>query len=177
MVLTVGRDTVYGGFSGTESDRKNKFDQGAKLSGKGADPFYGCAGTDCIYCMRVDKRKLDFCVSICTISGGRTDSGIAADGCERMSGQRQRCHGEETDGSKNINAMQGFGSMDVLCVDKTGTLTGDVILLEYYMDILDMKVNRTGFCLSEQSVSYGSVQPFGLGSSPVPKNAGTGNTF
>ena len=37
---------------------------------------------------------------------------------------------------KNINAMQGFGSMDVLCVDKTGTLTGDTILLEYYMDIL-----------------------------------------
>ena len=29
VVLTVGRDTVYGGFSGTESDRKNKFDQGA----------------------------------------------------------------------------------------------------------------------------------------------------
>lgn len=37
---------------------------------------------------------------------------------------------------KNINAMQGFGSMDVLCVDKTGTLTGDNIVLEYYMDIL-----------------------------------------
>ena len=37
---------------------------------------------------------------------------------------------------KNVNAMQGFGSMDVLCVDKTGTLTGDTLLLEYYMDIL-----------------------------------------
>ena len=37
---------------------------------------------------------------------------------------------------KNINAMQGFGSMDILCVDKTGTLTGDTVLLEYYMDIL-----------------------------------------
>ena len=37
---------------------------------------------------------------------------------------------------KNINAMQGFGSMDILCVDKTGTLTGDQIALEYYMDIL-----------------------------------------
>ena len=37
---------------------------------------------------------------------------------------------------KNINAMQGFGSMDVLCVDKTGTLTEDTVLLEYYMDIL-----------------------------------------
>ena len=37
---------------------------------------------------------------------------------------------------KNINAMQGFCSMDILCVDKTGTLTGDVISLEYYMDVL-----------------------------------------
>ena len=37
---------------------------------------------------------------------------------------------------KNINAMQGFGSMDILCMDKTGTLTGDTILLEYYMDVL-----------------------------------------
>lgn len=37
---------------------------------------------------------------------------------------------------KDINAMQGFGSMDVLCVDKTGTLTNEKILLEYYLDIL-----------------------------------------
>ncbi len=37
---------------------------------------------------------------------------------------------------KNINAIQSFASLDVLCVDKTGTLTGDKILLEYYMDIL-----------------------------------------
>ena len=32
--------------------------------------------------------------------------------------------------------MQGFGSMDVLCMDKTGTLTNESILLEYYMDVL-----------------------------------------
>ena len=37
---------------------------------------------------------------------------------------------------KDLNAMQSFGSMDVLCMDKTGTLTNESILLEYYMDIL-----------------------------------------
>lgn len=37
---------------------------------------------------------------------------------------------------KNINAIQGFGRMDVLCMDKTGTITNDGILMEYYMDIL-----------------------------------------
>ena len=36
---------------------------------------------------------------------------------------------------KNVNAMQGFGNIDTLCVDKTGTLTGDKLILEYYMDI------------------------------------------
>lgn len=36
---------------------------------------------------------------------------------------------------KNINAMQGFGSMDIICMDKTGTLTNENILLEYYMDV------------------------------------------
>lgn len=37
---------------------------------------------------------------------------------------------------KNIDAMQGFGSIDVLCLDKTGTLTNESILLEYYLDVL-----------------------------------------
>ncbi|MGG7196129.1 magnesium-translocating P-type ATPase [Clostridium butyricum] len=37
---------------------------------------------------------------------------------------------------KNINAMQVFGSMDVLCIDKTGTLTNNEIVLEYFMDII-----------------------------------------
>ena len=37
---------------------------------------------------------------------------------------------------KDLNAMQSFGSMDVLCMDKTGTLTNESVLLEYYMDIL-----------------------------------------
>lgn len=43
---------------------------------------------------------------------------------------------------RDINAMQGFGSMDVLCVDKTGTLTDNAILLEYYMDILGNESER-----------------------------------
>ncbi|WP_448851164.1 magnesium-translocating P-type ATPase [Corynebacterium sp. 335C] len=37
---------------------------------------------------------------------------------------------------KDIDAMQGFGAMDVLCLDKAGTLTHASILLEYHMDVL-----------------------------------------
>ncbi|MGF6401204.1 Mg2+-importing ATPase [Pseudomonas frederiksbergensis] len=36
---------------------------------------------------------------------------------------------------KRLNAIQNFGSMDVLCTDKTGTLTQDRIILEHHVDI------------------------------------------
>lgn len=35
---------------------------------------------------------------------------------------------------KRLNAIQNFGAMDVLCTDKTGTLTQDHIILEKYLD-------------------------------------------
>jgi Mg2+-importing ATPase len=36
---------------------------------------------------------------------------------------------------KNLNAIQNLGAMDVLCTDKTGTLTRDRIILERHLDI------------------------------------------
>lgn len=36
---------------------------------------------------------------------------------------------------KNINSIQSFGAMDVLCTDKTGTLTEDRIVVERYVNI------------------------------------------
>jgi Mg2+-importing ATPase len=36
---------------------------------------------------------------------------------------------------KRLNAIQNFGAMDVLCTDKTGTLTQDRIILKRYLDI------------------------------------------
>ena len=35
---------------------------------------------------------------------------------------------------KRLNAIQNFGSMDVLCTDKTGTLTHDKIILEHHVN-------------------------------------------
>jgi Mg2+-importing ATPase len=37
--------------------------------------------------------------------------------------------------SKRLNAIQNFGAMDVLCTDKTGTLTQDRIILKRHLDI------------------------------------------
>ena len=36
---------------------------------------------------------------------------------------------------KRLNAIQNFGAMDVLCTDKTGTLTMDHVILELHCDI------------------------------------------
>lgn len=36
---------------------------------------------------------------------------------------------------KNLNSIQNLGSMDILCTDKTGTLTQDKVVLERYLDI------------------------------------------
>lgn len=36
---------------------------------------------------------------------------------------------------KKLNAIQNLGAMDILCTDKTGTLTRDKIILETYQDI------------------------------------------
>ncbi len=37
---------------------------------------------------------------------------------------------------KRLNSIQNFGAMDVLCTDKTGTLTMDEIVLEKYCDVV-----------------------------------------
>ncbi|WP_163614883.1 HAD-IC family P-type ATPase, partial [Klebsiella pneumoniae] len=35
---------------------------------------------------------------------------------------------------KRLNAIQNLGAMDVLCTDKTGTLTQDRVILEHHLD-------------------------------------------
>ena len=36
---------------------------------------------------------------------------------------------------KKLDSIQSFGAMNILCTDKTGTLTEDKIILEKYLDI------------------------------------------
>ncbi|MHB1285601.1 MAG: magnesium-translocating P-type ATPase [Leptospirales bacterium] len=43
---------------------------------------------------------------------------------------------------KRLNAIQNFGAIDVLCTDKTGTLTQDQVVLEKYVDPLGSTKNH-----------------------------------
>ena len=49
---------------------------------------------------------------------------------------------------KNLNSIQNLGAIDILCTDKTGTLTQDKIVLEYHLNIdgkTDSRVLRHAF--------------------------------
>lgn len=58
---------------------------------------------------------------------------------------------------KNLNSIQNFGAMDVLCTDKTGTLTQDRVVLQYHMDVYgetDMRVLRNAYLNSYFQTGY-----------------------
>jgi Mg2+-importing ATPase len=49
---------------------------------------------------------------------------------------------------KNLNSIQNLGSMNILCTDKTGTLTQDKVVLQYHLNIQgeeDTRVLRHAF--------------------------------
>ncbi|WP_294363645.1 magnesium-translocating P-type ATPase [uncultured Clostridium sp.] len=43
---------------------------------------------------------------------------------------------------KDLSAIQNFGAMDVLCTDKTGTITQDKVVLEYSLNVHGKEDNR-----------------------------------
>jgi Mg2+-importing ATPase len=52
---------------------------------------------------------------------------------------------------KRLNSIQNFGAMDVLCTDKTGTLTMDKVILEIYCDVFkkeNLEVLRDTYLIS-----------------------------
>lgn len=136
VVLAVGKDTVYGGFSAEESRLKNGFDRGANSIAWVLIRFMAILiPVVFIACGLTKGDWLSAFLFSLSVAVGLTPemlpmviNACLAKGSAAM-GKKQTV-------VKNINAMQGFGSMDVLCVDKTGTLTGDRISLEYYMDVL-----------------------------------------
>ncbi len=53
---------------------------------------------------------------------------------------------------KRLNSIQNFGAMDILCTDKTGTLTLNTIVLEKHCDVLGRE--------SEDVLRYGYINSF-----------------
>ena len=136
VVLSVGSNTMYGNISLDISKRKNGFDKGANSIAWVLIKFMIILVPVVFVASGITKQNwiIAFLFALSVAVGLTPEllpmvvTACLAKGCNIM-GQKQTV-------VKNMNAMQGFGSMDVLCVDKTGTLTGDKLILEYYMDVL-----------------------------------------
>ncbi len=143
VVIATGKDTVYGGLNLSETDRKHGFDVGANSIARVLIKFM-LIMVPVVFVTSgfMNNNWLSAFTFALSVAVGLTPellpmvvNACLAKGSYSM-GKKQTI-------VKNINAMQSFGSMDVLCVDKTGTLTGDEVLLEYYMDVLGNESQKT----------------------------------
>ncbi len=66
---------------------------------------------------------------------------------------------------KNLNSIQNFGAMDILCTDKTGTLTQDQVVLEYHLNVNgedDMRVLRHAYLNSYFQTGYKNLMDLAI---------------
>lgn len=136
IVLAVGEETLYGSFIQNESEQKQSFEKGAHSIAWVMLRFIAVLIPLVFIILRITGgewlESLAFALSVAV--GLMPEmlpmviTACLARGSLAMSRKQTII--------KDIDAMQGFGSMDVLCMDKTGTLTNETILLEYYMDVL-----------------------------------------
>ena len=66
---------------------------------------------------------------------------------------------------KNLNSIQNFGAMDILCTDKTGTLTQDQVVLEYHLNVNgqdDTRVLRHAYLNSYFQTGYKNLMDLAI---------------
>lgn len=66
---------------------------------------------------------------------------------------------------KNLNSIQNFGAMDILCTDKTGTLTQDKVVLEYHLNVNgedDIRVLRHAYLNSYFQTGYKNLMDIAI---------------
>lgn len=66
---------------------------------------------------------------------------------------------------KNLNSIQNFGAIDILCTDKTGTLTQDKVVLEYHLNVKgddDTRVLRHAYLNSYFQTGYKNLMDLAI---------------
>lgn len=66
---------------------------------------------------------------------------------------------------KNLNSIQNFGAVDILCTDKTGTLTQDKVVLEYHLNVAgeeDLRVLRHAYLNSYFQTGYKNLMDLAI---------------
>ena len=160
IVLAVGKDTLYGSFAKEDPDEKQSFQKGANSIAWVMLRFIAVLIPVVFILLKITGGKWleSFAFSLSVAVGLMPEmlptviTACLARGSLSMSKKQTII--------KDINAMQGFGSMDVLCMDKTGTLTNESILLEYYMDVLgNESVQALDFAFLNSAYHSGVCNP------------------
>ena len=136
VVVATGNSTVYGTYDVYDNDRRRRFDKGANSIALVLIRYMIIIVPIVFIASGISQSDWsDAFIFAVSIAVGLTPEllPLVVNAC-LAKGSYSMNHKQTI--VKNINAMQGFGSMNVLCVDKTGTLTGDTVILEYYMDVL-----------------------------------------
>lgn len=66
---------------------------------------------------------------------------------------------------KNLNSIQNFGAIDILCTDKTGTLTQDKVVFEYHLNVNgdeDTRVLRHAYLNSYFQTGYKNLMDLAI---------------
>lgn len=66
---------------------------------------------------------------------------------------------------KNLNSIQNFGAIDILCTDKTGSLTQDKVVLEYHLNVNgedDTRVLRHAYLNSYFQTGYKNLMDLAI---------------
>ena len=110
------------------------FDQGVNRCDLGADPLHVGHGPGRLSAQRVRQGRLERGLPVCDRRRGRPHARNAADGRHGQSGAGRGRDVAQKVIVKRLNAIQNLGAMDVLCTDKTGTLTQDRVILEKHLE-------------------------------------------
>lgn len=142
MVVAVGANTLYGALPPNSSNHRDLFVHSAKSIAAVLLQFMACLIPLVFIASGLTKGSwLEAFLFALAVAVGLTPEllPMVITACLARGGFRMS---KKQTVVKNINAMQGLGSMDVLCVDKTGTLTQDQLVLEYFTDVLGNESSR-----------------------------------
>ena len=160
IVLAVGKDTLYGSFVKEDPDEKQSFQKGANSIAWVMLRFIAVLIPVVFILLKITGGKwLESFAFALSVAVGLMPEMLPMVITACLAGGSLSMSRKQTI-IKDINAMQGFGSMDVLCMDKTGTLTNESILLEYYMDVLGNESDQVlDFAFLNSSYHSGVCNP------------------
>ena len=165
IVLAVGKDTLYGSFAKEDSDEKQSFQKGANSIAWVMLRFIAVLIPIVFLILKITGGKWleSFAFALSVAVGLMPEmlpmivTTCLAKGAVSMSKKQTIV--------KNLNSIQNFGAIDILCTDKTGTLTQDKVVLEYHLNVNgedDTRVLRHAYLNSYFQTGYKNLMDLAI---------------